>query len=153
MERIAVFPGSFDPITRGHESVVHRALNVFDRIIVGVGHNSAKQYMFPIEQREAWIRSVFKNESRVTCESYEGLTVEFCRKVDARFILRGIRNTNDFEFERTIAAMNHAMAPEIETVSVFPVPEVFAINSTVVRDILKHGGDVSQFVPSSVQIP
>ncbi|MCB0397331.1 MAG: pantetheine-phosphate adenylyltransferase [Flavobacteriales bacterium] len=153
MERIAVFPGSFDPITLGHESIVKRALHVFDRIIVGIGHNSAKNYMFDIDQRKAWVDETFANESRVTCDVYEGLTVSFCKQVGARFILRGIRNTNDFEFERTIASMNHAMAPDIETVSVFPEPHVHAINSTVVRDILKHGGDVSAFVPSAIHIP
>lgn len=153
MEKIAVFPGSFDPITVGHESVVRRALSLFDRIIVAIGENSDKKSYFTIEQRKEWIKKVFEDEPRVSVESFSGLTVDFCRKANARYILRGLRTAADFEFERAIAQVNKAMLYEIESVFLLTLPEHTPINSTIVREILKHGGDVSRFVPKVIDLP
>lgn len=152
MERVAVFPGSFDPITRGHESVVRRALYLFDRIIIAVGENIDKKNYFSIEQRISWIKAVFDGEPRVEVTKYSGLTVNFCRKHKARFILRGLRTSADFEFERSIGQVNKNLDPDIETVFLLTTPEYTALNSSIVRDILRHGGDASQFVPDAVKI-
>lgn len=151
MERVAVFPGSFDPITRGHENIILRALSLFDRIIIAVGENAEKQSVFPIDRRVGWIREVFNNEPRIEVEKYSGLTVEFCNKRGIRFILRGLRTSADFEFERTIGQVNKRLDQEIETVFFLTAPEYTALNSSIVRDILKHGGDVTQFVPENVK--
>jgi pantetheine-phosphate adenylyltransferase len=150
MEKIAVFPGSFDPITCGHESIIRRALPVFDRIIVAVGENAEKKSFFPMGARLKWLEKVFSNESRVEIHKYSGLTVDFCRKVDAGYILRGLRTSADFEFERTIGLMNKALFPEVETVFLLSAPEYAALSSSVVRDILRNGGDVSMFVPAVI---
>src|SRR5674476_71247 len=123
MERIAIFPGSFDPFTIGHENIVNRAIPLFDKIIVMIGYNSNKRSFFPIEKREKWINEVFKNEPRVTVESYEGLTVDFCKKVNARYILRGLRTSADFEFERGIGQINRQLLPGIETIFLLTTPE------------------------------
>lgn len=152
MKRIAIFPGSFDPITLGHESIIKRALPLFDEIIVAIGINSTKQYYFPIDKRKAWIEQVFKGESKVRVMNYEGLTVDFCKKVNANYILRGLRTSADFEFERGIAQMNKAMVNDIETIFILTTPELSAINSTIIRDILKHGGDASAFVPKGISL-
>lgn len=152
MEKIAVFPGSFDPITVGHESIVRRALALFDRVIIAIGQNSEKKSYFSIEQRIDWIEKVFENDSRVIVESYTGLTVDFCRSHNARYILRGLRTAADFEFERAIAQVNKAMFSEIESVFLLTLPEHTPINSTIVREILKNGGDVSKFVPKVVNL-
>lgn len=152
MEKIAVFPGSFDPITVGHESIVRRALALFDRVIIAIGQNSEKKSYFSIEQRIDWIKKVFENDSRVIVESYTGLTVDFCRSHNARYILRGLRTAADFEFERAIAQVNKAMFSEIESVFLLTLPEHTPINSTIVREILKNGGDVSKFVPKVVNL-
>jgi pantetheine-phosphate adenylyltransferase len=152
MEKIAVFPGSFDPITVGHESIVRRALALFDRVIIAIGQNSEKKSYFSIEQRIDWINKVFENDSRVIVESYTGLTVDFCRSHNARYILRGLRTAADFEFERAIAQVNKAMFSEIESVFLLTLPEHTPINSTIVREILKNGGDVSKFVPKVVNL-
>ncbi len=153
MEKIAVFPGSFDPITVGHESVVRRALSLFDRIIIAIGRNTEKKSYFTLEQRIEWIKKVFADEPRVSVESYSGLTVDFCRKSNARYILRGLRTAADFEFERAIAQVNKAMLYELESVFLLTLPEHTPINSTIVREILKHGGDVSRFVPKVLELP
>ena len=116
MERIAVFPGSFDPVTRGHESIIRRALPLFDHVIVAIGENSEKKSFFTLEKRINWIKEVFADEPAVTVVSYQGLTVDFCKKVNARFILRGIRTSSDFEYERAIAQVNKQMYPELESV-------------------------------------
>lgn len=150
MEKIAVFPGSFDPITKGHESIIRRALPLFDQIIVAIGENTEKKNMFPLERRLEWIRGVFSGEQKIRVVSYSGLTVEFCSKVKAGFILRGLRTSADFEFERSIGQINRKLYPEIETVFFLTTPEHTALNSSIVRDILRHGGDASQFVPDSV---
>lgn len=150
MKRIAVFPGSFDPFTLGHESIVRRALDLFDEVIVAVGKNSSKANMFSIEQRSAWIEEVFKVEHRVKVEWYEGLTIAYCKSKNARYILRGLRTSADFGFERGIAQVNKAMDTSIETIFILALPEHSAISSTIIRDIIKNGGNVAQFVPIAV---
>ncbi len=151
-KRIAIFPGSFDPITKGHENILLRALPLFDEVIIAIGKNSNKQNYFPLELREKWIRHVFKNEPKVRIETYSGLTIDFCKKMDAAYILRGLRTSADFEFEKAIAQNNKVMAPEIETVFILPVSELSAINSTIVRDIVRFGGNASPFVPEGVDL-
>ena len=152
MERIAIFPGSFDPFTIGHESIVKRAIPLFDQIIIMIGYNSNKRSFFPVEKRERWINEVFKDEPKVSVQCYEGLTVDFCKKVNARYILRGLRTSADFEFERAIAQVNKKMYPRIESVFLLTTPEHTPINSTIVRDIILHGGDASQFLPSALNM-
>ena len=152
MTIIAVFPGSFDPITVGHQSIIQRACKVFDKIIVAIGENADKKSYFNIEQRLEWIEKVFASEPRVSAARYSGLTVDFCREVNASFILRGLRTSADFEFERSIGQVNKKLHPEIETVFLLTAPEHTAINSSIVRDILRHGGDASQFVPEEVKL-
>ena|SRR6218665_1972185 len=152
MKRIAVFPGSFDPITKGHENILQRALPLFDEIIISIGKNSSKQSYFTLEQREKWIKQVFEGQPKVRVETYTGLTVDFCKKMNAKFILRGLRTSADFEFEKAIAQNNTIMAPEIETIFILPIPELSAINSTIVRDIVRNGGDASPFVPKSIDL-
>lgn len=152
MSRIAVFPGTFDPITKGHEDLVLRAIPLFDKVIVAVGTNSAKQHLYDLDKRMNWIKEVFKNESKISVESYEGLTVDFCKKRNAQFIIRGLRNANDFEYEKAISQMNLALNNNIETIFLMTSPSYSAISSTIVRDIIKFGGDASQFLPKGVQI-
>jgi pantetheine-phosphate adenylyltransferase len=152
MERIAIFPGSFDPFTVGHESIVKRAIPMFDKIIIMIGFNSNKKSFFPVKKREMWIKEVFKDEPKITVESYEGLTVDFCKKVNAKYILRGLRTAADFEFERAIAQMNKKMYPQIESVFLLTMPEHTPINSTIVRDIILHGGDASMFLPAALNM-
>jgi len=152
MERVAVFPGSFDPITRGHESVIHRALPLFDRVIIAIGENGEKKCFFSLEQRLEWLNLIFGKEPRIGIEIYSGLTVDFCSKRGAQFILRGLRTSADFEFERTIGQMNKLMFPGIETVFLLCSPEYAALSSSIVRDIIRNGGDVGQFVPEGVEI-
>lgn len=152
MEKTAVFPGSFDPFTIGHESVVRRALAFFDKIIIAVGYNSTKKGFFPLEKRLEWIGSVFSDEPGVEVTWFSGLTINFCREKNASFILRGLRTAADFEFERAIAQVNKAMDSGIETVFLLTLPEHSSINSTIVRDIIMHGGDASGFVPEGVRL-
>ena len=152
MERVAIFPGSFDPFTVGHESIVKRAIPLFDRIIIMIGFNSSKRSFFSVEKREKWINEVFKNEPKVTVQCHEGLTVDFCKQVNAQYILRGLRTSADFEFERAIAQINKKMLPKIESVFLLTMPEHTPINSTIVRDIILHGGDPSMFLPSSLDM-
>ena len=153
MERIAVFPGSFDPLTRGHEDVVRRALSLFDKIIVAVGENATKNTLFEKEQRLSWLRSVFADTENVEIKSYSGLTVDFCRRSGAGYILRGLRSVADFEFERGIGQMNKLMIPSVETIFLLCAPEYSALSSSIVRDIIRNGGDATPFVPAGVVIP
>jgi len=150
MKKTAVFPGSFDPITRGHESIIRRALPVFDEIIIAVGDNPEKKCYFPRGKRIKWLQQVFREESKIRILEYSGLTVEFCHKMNAGYILRGLRTSADFEFERTIGLMNKALHPEIETIFLLSAPEYAALSSSVVRDILKNGGNVAAFVPEGI---
>lgn len=150
MEKIALFPGSFDPITKGHESIIKRALPLFDKIIVAVGVNSEKSGFFPLEKRLEWLRKVFADYPSIEVTTYSGLTVDYCRQVNAHYIIRGLRTSADFEFERSIGQMNKKMMPEIETVFLLTTPEYTALNSSIVRDIIRHKGDASSFVPQGV---
>jgi pantetheine-phosphate adenylyltransferase len=152
MEKIAIFPGSFDPFTVGHESIVRRSVGLFDSIIVAVGVHSGKQPLMSIASRVEMINEVFRNEDKVTCDSFEGLTVDFCRKVNANYMLRGIRTAADFEYERAIAQINKKMLPGVESVFLLTSPEHTPVNSTIIRDIIRNGGDASQFLPESIDI-
>ncbi|MBC7382288.1 MAG: pantetheine-phosphate adenylyltransferase [Bacteroidia bacterium] len=151
MKRIALFPGTFDPITVGHINIIKRGLPLFDHIIVGIGHNSTKSTLFPVEKRVGWINEIFKNEPRVTCEFYEGLTVNFCELRGATYILRGIRNMADFDYEKNIAQMNKIIYPKAETVFLMCDPAYTPISSSVVRDLIRNGGDTTQFIPDEVK--
>jgi pantetheine-phosphate adenylyltransferase len=152
MKKIAVFPGSFDPITNGHEAIVLRALPLFDKIIVAIGINIEKNYFFPIEKRLKGVRQVFEGHEKVEVITYEGLTVDLCRRLGIRYILRGLRTSADFEFERSIGQMNKKMLPELETVFLLATPELTPLNSSIVRDIIRNGGDVSAFVPAKFNL-
>jgi len=152
MNKTAVFPGSFDPFTVGHEALVTRALMLFDKVIIAVGENTEKKNLFTIENRMKMISKVFDGESRVVVTRYRGLTVEFCRKNEASYILRGLRTSADFEYERAMGQMNRKMAPEIDTVFLLTSTEHTPVNSTIVRDIIVNRGDASMFVPSVIRI-
>jgi pantetheine-phosphate adenylyltransferase len=150
MARICLFPGTFDPLTLGHVDIINRALPLFDHIVVGIGINTAKAPMFTPEQRQEWIRSIYKDESRVKAAIYEGLTVNFCRQIGAEFILRGIRYVSDFEYEKTIADANRTLDRGIETIFLTGEPKYTSVASTIVRDIIRNGGDASPFLPEIV---
>lgn len=152
MEKIAVFPGSFDPFTIGHESIVNRAVSMFDKIIIMIGYNANKKSFFPIEKRVKWINQVFQNVEKVEVRIHDGLTVDFCKEVGARYILRGLRTSADFEYERAIAQINKKMHPEIETVFLLTLPEHTPVNATIIRDIVFHGGDASMFLPKALDM-
>jgi pantetheine-phosphate adenylyltransferase len=152
MKKIAVFPGSFDPFTIGHEAIVRRALSLFDEIIIAVGANALKKSFFPLATRKEMVKKVFQNEPRVRVDHYEGLTVDFCKNSGAGFIIRGLRTSADFEFERAIAQVNKVMAPDLESVFLLTVPEHSHINSSIVRDIIRNGGDASRFVPAAINL-
>jgi pantetheine-phosphate adenylyltransferase len=145
----AVFPGSFDPVTLGHVDIIERALPLFDEIILAIGINLEKKYMFSLEERVRFLEETFKGESKIIVKTYNGLTVDFCVKEKAAFILRGLRNTIDLEFEKTIGQTNYRLAG-IETVFLISSPGNSHVSSTVVRDIKKHGGDYSILVPDAV---
>lgn len=148
--KIALFPGSFDPITIGHENIIRRTLPLFDKIIIGIGINTNKKYLFSIEQRQNWIKEVFKKDMKIEVKTYEGLTVDFCKKEDVSFIVRGLRNSADYSFESNIAQMNQYLYPNIETIFIQTTPELSAINSTIVRDIIINKGNASKFVPTAI---
>lgn len=151
MSKVGVFPGSFDPITVGHEDIINRALPLFDTLIIAIGFNSNKKYLNSPEDRKAQIEKVFAGNLKVVVETYQGLTVDYCKSKNAQYILRGIRTAADFEFERNIGLMNLEMAPEIESVFLLSRPEFSALSSTVVRDIKLHGGDISKFIPEALR--
>jgi pantetheine-phosphate adenylyltransferase len=151
MQRICLFPGTFDPITMGHVDVVKRSVSLFDKLVIGVGINSSKQPMFSVEQRTDWIKEIFRNEPRIEVVGYGGLTVDYCQQIGARYILRGIRYISDFEYEKAIADMNRMLVPEIETIFLTCSPQYSTISSTLVRDVIRNGGNVSLFVPEEVK--
>ncbi|QCR21728.1 pantetheine-phosphate adenylyltransferase [Pontibacter sp. SGAir0037] len=147
MKRIAIFPGSFDPFTNGHLDVVQRGSRLFDEVIIAIGNNSSKQRYIPVEKMVHIIRHLFKDQPAVKVQSYKGLTAEFAREVDAKFLLRGLRNTTDFEYENTIAQANRHVNPELETVFLITSPALAAISSSIIREIHKFGGNVDSFIP------
>jgi len=148
--RICLFPGTFDPVTLGHVDIICRALPLFDKIFIGVGKNSTKTPMFSAEQRLNWFEDIFKDEPRIEASIYEGLTIEYCKKTGAGFILRGIRYVSDFEYEKAIADANRTLDASIETVFLTCEPKYTSIASTIVRDIIRNGGDASHFLPEVV---
>lgn len=152
MKKTAVFPGSFDPFTIGHEAIVMRALSLFDEIIIAVGANALKKSYYSLETRKKMISLVFKNEPRIKVSHYEGLTVDYCKKYGINYLVRGLRTAADFEFERAIAQTNRVLAADIESVFLLTVPEHSHINSTIVRDIIRSGGDASVFVPKAIDL-
>jgi pantetheine-phosphate adenylyltransferase len=152
MKRIALVPGTFDPITIGHVDIINRALPMFDELWIGIGRNSIKQSLFEEDLRKSWIEAIYQENPKVHVAAYEGLTTEFCRKIGAHFIIRGIRTTSDFDYEKNIAQMNKAQYDDIESIFLMCNPAYTAISSTIVRDIIRNGGDARQFVPKEVSI-
>src|ERR1700761_5925263 len=145
--KVALFPGSFDPVTKAHVDIVKRSLGLFDKVYIGIGANSNKASFLSIETREQMLRTVFENESKIHVVAYEGLTINFCRSIGAGYMIRGIRTVSDFEYEKAIAQMNHSLDPEIESIFIVSKPGYSSISSTIVREIMKNNGDVSQFIP------
>lgn len=147
----ALFPGSFDPFTIGHQDIVERGIKIFDEIVIGLGINSEKQYMFSLDQRLSFIKACFVNEPRIRVETYKGLTIDFCRDIEADFILRGVRNNGDFEFEKAIARTNRKLS-EIETVFLLTSAQTSYISSSIVRELIRNKGDYSIFIPPQISI-
>jgi pantetheine-phosphate adenylyltransferase len=150
MQRIGLFPGTFDPITVGHLDIIYRSLDLFDLLYIGIGRNANKAPMFSEEQRLNWINEIFRHEPRVKAIVYDGLTIDCCKTVDAKFILRGIRYVNDFEYEKAIADMNRSLDGEVETIFLTCLPQYTSVASTLVRDVIRNGGDASPFLPDVV---
>ena len=150
--KIAVFPGSFDPITIGHVDILRRAAPLFDKIIVAIGSNSQKKYLFSIKQRLDWLEEVFADDDHIEVDSYEGLTAHYCLKRNAGYLLRGLRNASDFDYEKTISQLNYTIGDGLETVFLISKPEYSHISSTIVREIIKGKGDASSFLPKAVYI-
>lgn len=150
MQRICLFPGTFDPITLGHVDIIDRSLPLFDKLVVGIGLNASKSVMFSPEQRLQWIREIYKDQPKVEGAMYEGLTVNFCKTIGAKFIIRGIRYVSDFEYEKTIADANRTLDKTIETIFLTGEPKYTSVASTIVRDIIRNGGDASHFLPAVV---
>ncbi len=148
----AVFPGSFDPITIGHVDLVLRSIPLFDEIYVAIGENTTKKYVYDLDTRMSWLEAVFADHNTVKVGYYTGLTVDYCREVDAHYLIRGLRNSSDFDYEKTISQLNHIIGDEIETVFLISRPEYSHISSTIVREIIKSGGDASPFLPKQVTI-
>lgn len=151
-KKIAVFPGSFSPYTLGHKYIIDKALPLFDKIIIAVGKNSEKKYFFSEEQRLKWIKDLYQNEPKIEIKTYDGLTVDFCRINNAQFILRGLRNAKDFNYEKEIAQINQTIENSIETIFIITSKEYSHISSTLVREVAKYGGDISKFVPDGIKI-
>ena len=152
MSKIAIFPGSFSPFTLGHQSIVDRALPLFEKIIISIGVNADKNEYFSIDEREQWIKSVYKNNPKIEVKRYEELTVDFCDKIGAKYILRGLRDSHDFKYEKNIAQMNTKLNNEVETIFLVTPPEISHVSSSIVRDIIKNGGDVSDFIPKGINL-
>lgn len=148
--RIALFPGTFDPVTFGHIDIIERSVPLFDKVYIGIGLNANKKPMFSAEQRQGWLQSLFQHEPKIESLVYEGLTVDCCKRIGAQYIIRGIRYVNDFEYEKAIADMNRSLDDGIETIFLTCLPKYTSVASTLVRDVLRYGGDVSQFVPDVV---
>ena len=148
--RICLFPGTFDPVTLGHTDIIDRALPLFDKLVIGIGRNVNKEPMFSEEKRLGWIREIYKGNPQVEALAYDGLTVECCKKIGANFILRGIRYVNDFEYEKAIADMNRSLDGNIDTVFLTCLPQFTSVASTLVRDVIRNGGDVTPFLPEIV---
>ncbi|MEN0055411.1 MAG: pantetheine-phosphate adenylyltransferase [Mucilaginibacter sp.] len=146
--KIALFPGSFDPVTKAHVDIVKRSVGLFDKVYIGIGANSSKQGLLSIETREQMLRAVFQHDDRIHIVAYEGLTVNFCKSIGATYMIRGIRTVSDFEYEKAIAQMNHALMPDIESIFIVSKPGYSSISSTIVREIMRHNGDVAQFIPT-----
>jgi pantetheine-phosphate adenylyltransferase len=151
MKRIALFPGTFDPITVGHINILERAISLFDEIVIGIGNNSSKSTLFALEQREQWIKDIFKDVPTIKVASYEGLTVDFCKQINAHYILRGLRNMSDFDYEKNIAQMNKLVSENVESIFLMCDPAYTPISSSVVRDLIRNGGDTSKFLPKEVK--
>ncbi|MBB3125076.1 pantetheine-phosphate adenylyltransferase [Mesoflavibacter sabulilitoris] len=149
--RRALFPGSFDPITNGHYDIIKRGIKLFDEVVVAIGVNSTKNYMFSLEERKQFIEDAFKDEPKIKVVTYKGLTVDFCKEIDADFILRGLRNPADFEFEKAIAHTNRKLST-IETVFLLTAARTSFISSSIVRDVIKNNGDYTKLVPKSVRV-
>lgn len=145
--KIALFPGSFDPVTKAHVDILRRSVNLFDKIYIGIGVNSNKQSFLSVEKRELMLRAVFETEPKIHIVAYEGLTIDFCRQIGATYMIRGIRTVSDFEYEKAIAQMNHALEPEIESIFIVSKPGYSSISSTIVREILRYNGNADQFIP------
>ncbi|WP_396186681.1 pantetheine-phosphate adenylyltransferase [Flavobacterium sp.] len=149
--RKAIFPGSFDPITLGHEDIIRRGITLFDEIVIAIGVNAEKKYMFSLEERQRFLQETFKDEPKISIIVYEGLTIDLCKKIKANFILRGLRNPADFEFEKAIAHTNRRMS-KIETVFLLTAAKTSFISSSIVRDVLRNGGEYELLVPDSVRV-
>ena len=145
--KIALFPGSFDPVTKAHVDIVKRSVGLFYKVYIGIGVNSSKPGFLPVEKREQMLRAVFDTEPRIHIIAYEGLTVDFCKSINAAYMIRGIRTVSDFEYEKAIAQMNHSLAPDIESIFIVSKPGYSSISSNIVSEILKYSGDISQFIP------
>ena len=150
--KIAVFPGSFDPITVGHVNLVERAMPLFDKIVVAVGINSSKKYLFSLEQRIEWLKLVFRGQEKVDVDHFQHLTAHYCQKIGARYLLRGLRNASDFDYEKTISQVNHIVGEGIETVFLISQPEYSHISSTIVREVIIGGADATPFLPDEIRI-
>lgn len=151
MNRICLFPGTFDPVTLGHTDIIDRALPLFDKLVIGIGRNANKKPMFSEKQRVKWLKDIYKDNPKVDVVAYDGLTIGCCKTVGAKFILRGIRYVNDFEYEKAIADMNRSIDNEIETIFLTCLPKFTSVASTLVRDVIRNGGDVSAFLPDVVK--
>lgn len=152
MSNIAVFPGSFSPFTLGHQSIVNRSLPLFDKVVIAIGINAKKNQYFSIEEREEWINLIYQNNEQVEVQKYEGLTVDYCEKIGAKYIIRGIRDSHDFKYEKNIAQTNNDLNTNIETIFIITSPKLSHISSTLVRDIIKNGGDVTKFLPKEIDL-
>lgn len=150
--KTALFPGSFDPVTKAHVDIVKRSVSLFDKVYIGIGVNSTKQGFLTINQRQQMLQAVFAGEPKIQVVSYEGLTIDFCKSIDAKYMIRGIRTVADFEYEKAIAQMNHALAPDVESIFIVSKPGYSSISSTIVREILRYNGDVSQFIPQEALV-